>query len=135
MRPALWPARLIAATAAIALFLPAAVFAQDSVDPITKFLRTDIHVAAWPGGKKVAVSFALFVEEFGFGQGPVYRPDLARRTPDLVNENFRAYSQSWGNLRVGRLFKDLGVPLTVVLNAEFPRAHSSEWKDFRAEQL
>jgi hypothetical protein len=80
------------------------------------------------------VSFALFVEEFGFGQGPVYRPDLASRTPDLVNENFRAYSQSWGNLRVGRLFKDLDVPLTVVLNAEFPRAHPSDWKEFRAVQ-
>ncbi|MGA7233522.1 MAG: hypothetical protein WBX95_21640, partial [Xanthobacteraceae bacterium] len=80
----LWPARLIAATAAVALFLPAALFAQDGVDWITKFPRTDIDVAAWPGGKKVAVSFALFVEEFGFGQGPVYRPDLASRTPDLV---------------------------------------------------
>ena len=122
MRPAPWPARLIAATAAIALFLPAAVFAQDSVDPITKFSRTDIHVADWPGGKKkVAVSFALFVEEFGFGQGPVYRPDLASRTPDLVNENFRQYSLTWGNLRVARLFKDLDVPLTVVLNAEYPQ--------------
>ena len=121
MRPAPWPARLIAATAAIALFLPAAVFAQDSVDPITEFPRTDIHVAAWPGGKKVAVSFALFVEEFGFGQGPVYRPDLASRTPDLVNENFRQYSLTWGNLRVARLFKDLDVPLTVVLNAEYPQ--------------
>ena len=52
MRPAPWPARLIAATAAIALFLPAAVFAQNSVDPITKFPRTDIRVADWPGGKK-----------------------------------------------------------------------------------
>jgi peptidoglycan/xylan/chitin deacetylase (PgdA/CDA1 family) len=133
-RSPLWPARLIAATAAIALFLPAALFAQDGVDWITKFSRTDVHVAAWPGGKKVAVSFALFVEEFGFGQGPVYRPDLANRTPDLVNENFRQYSLSWGNLRVARLFKDLDVPLTVVLNAEYPRAHPSEWKDFRAVQ-
>jgi hypothetical protein len=84
----LWPARVIAAAAALALFLPAALFAQDGVDWITKFPRTDVHVAVWPGGKKVAVSFALFVEEFGFGQGPVYRPDLASRTPDLLNENF-----------------------------------------------
>jgi allantoinase len=126
--------RAIAAAAAFALFLPAALLAQDGVDWITKFPRTGIHVAAWPGGKKVAVSFALFVEEFGFGQGPVYRPDLASRTPDLVNENFRIYSQSWGNLRVGRLFKDLDVPLTVALNAEFPSAHPSDWKDFRAVQ-
>jgi allantoinase len=76
----------------------------------------------------------LFVEEFGFGQGPVYRPDLASRSPDLVNENFRQYSLSWGNLRVARLFKDLHVPLSVALNAEFPRAHPAEWKEFRAAQ-
>jgi peptidoglycan/xylan/chitin deacetylase (PgdA/CDA1 family) len=126
--------RAIAAAAAFALLLPGALLAQDGVDWITKFPRTGIHVAAWPGGKRVAVSFALFVEEFGFGQGPVYRPDLASRTPDLVNENFRIYSQSWGNLRVGRLFKDLDVPLTVVLNAEFPRAHPSDWKNLRAVQ-
>jgi peptidoglycan/xylan/chitin deacetylase (PgdA/CDA1 family) len=125
---------VIAPAAVFALFLPAVLLAQDGIDWITKFPRAPVHVAAWPGGKKVAVSFALFVEEFGFGQGPVYRPDLASRTPELVNENFRIYSQSWGNLRVGRLFKDLDVPLTVVLNAEFPRAHPSEWKDFRAEQ-
>jgi peptidoglycan/xylan/chitin deacetylase (PgdA/CDA1 family) len=37
-------------------------------------------------------------------------------------------------LRVARLFKDLDVPLSVALNAEFPRAHPSEWKDFRAVQ-
>jgi peptidoglycan/xylan/chitin deacetylase (PgdA/CDA1 family) len=134
MRPSLWSPRVIAPAAVFALFLPAVLLAQDGIDWITKFPRAPVHVAAWPGGKKVAVSFALFVEEFGFGQGPVYRPDLASRTPDLVNENFRIYSQSWGNLRVGRLFKDLDVPLTVVLNAEFPRAHPSEWKDFRAEQ-
>lgn len=121
------------ATAALAV-LAAAAAAQDGTDWITKFPRAPVHVAAWPGGKKVAVSFALFVEEFGFGQGPVYRPDLASRSPDLVNENFRQYSLSWGNLRVGRLFKDLDVPLSIVLNAEFPRAHPSEWKEIRAVQ-
>jgi allantoinase len=134
MRTTLWPSRVIAAAAAFALFLPAVLLAQDGVDWITKFPRAPVHVAAWPSGKKVAVSFALFVEEFGFGQGPVYRPDLASRSPDLVNENFRQYSLSWGNLRVARLFKDLDVPLSIVLNAEFPRAHPSEWKEIRAVQ-
>src|ERR1700688_429256 len=103
----------------------AASLAQDGTDSVTGFPRDPIHVAAWPGGKKVAVSFTLFVEEFGFGQGPVFRPDLAARNPDLVNENFREYSLSWGNLRVGRLVKELDVPLSVALNAEFPRAHPS----------
>ena len=113
--------------------LPAASLAQ-GIDPVTGFPRDPVPVAAWPSGKKVAVSFALFVETFGFGQGPVFRPDLATRNPDLVNEAFRQYAIDWGIPRVGRLFKELGVPLTVVLNAEFLGAHGSVYKEFRATQ-
>src|SRR6516165_8390750 len=102
MRRRLHQRRLIIATAAVlSLLLPVAVLAQEEVDWITKFPRMSIHVTAWPGGKKVAVSFVLFVEEFGFGQGPVYRPDLATRNPDLVNEAFRQYAITLGNLRAG----------------------------------
>jgi allantoinase len=108
--------------------------AQDGADPVTGFARTPVHVAAWPDGKKVAISFALYVEEFGFGQGPVYRPDLASRNPDLVNEAFRQYAIDWGIPRVGRLFKELNVPLTVVLNAEFPGKYQSVWKELRTAQ-
>jgi peptidoglycan/xylan/chitin deacetylase (PgdA/CDA1 family) len=108
--------------------------AQDVAERVTGFARAPLHVAAWPGGKKVAVSFALFVEEFGFGQGPVYRPDLAARNPDLVNEAFRQYAIEWGTARVGRLFRELDIPLTVVLNAEFPAAYPTVWKEFRATQ-
>ena len=113
---------------------PGAVLAQDGTDPVTGLPREAVHVAAWPAGKKVAVSFTLFVEEFGFGQGPVFRPDLAARSPDLVNEAFRQYAIDWGIPRVGRLFKELNVPLSVALNAEFPAAHASVWKEFRAAQ-
>jgi allantoinase len=112
----------------------AASLAQDGTDSVTGFPRDPIHVAAWPAGKKVAVSFALFVEEFGFGQGPVFRPDLATRNPDLVNEAFRQYAIDWGIARVGRVFKELHVPLSIVLNAEFPAAHASVWKEFRVIQ-
>ena len=118
----------------LAVPFTSATLAQDGIDPVTGFAREPVHVAAWPGGKKVAVSFALFVEEFGLGQGPVFRPDLAARNPDLVNEAFRQYGIDWGVARVGRLFKELGVPLSVVLNAEFPGAHPSVWKEFRAAQ-
>jgi peptidoglycan/xylan/chitin deacetylase (PgdA/CDA1 family) len=125
-------------TAAVALLLaaqlPCAALAQDGTDRVTGFPRDPVHVAAWPGGRKVAVSFALFVEEFGFGQGPVYRPDMTTRNPDLVNEAFRQYGIDWGVTRVGRLFKELNVPLTLVLNAEFPGANASVWKEFRAVQ-
>jgi allantoinase len=108
--------------------------AQEATDPVTGFAREPVHVAAWPGGKKVAVSFALFVEEFGFGQGPVYRPDMVTRNPDLVNEAFRQYAIDWGIPRVGRLFRELEVPLTIVLSAEFPGKYKSVWKEFRVSQ-
>ena len=62
------------------------------------------------------------------------RPDLATRSPDLVNEAFRQYAIDWGIARVGRLFKELDVPLSIVLNAEFPGKHASVWKEFRASQ-
>ena len=118
----------------LAVHLPSETLAQDGPDRVTGFARAPVQVAAWPGGKKVAVSFALFVEEFGFGQGPVFRPDLATRNPDLVNEAFRQYAIDWGIARVGRLFKELDVPLTVVLNAEFPGTYKSVWKEFRTAQ-
>jgi allantoinase len=117
-----------------AVHLPSATLAQDGTDWVTGFPRAPVHVTAWPAGRKVAVSFALFVEEFGFGQGPVFRPDLATRSPDLVNEAFRQYAIDWGNPRVGRLFKELDVPLSVVLNAEFPGRHASVWNELRAAQ-
>jgi peptidoglycan/xylan/chitin deacetylase (PgdA/CDA1 family) len=123
-----------AAAALLPLHHPSAILAQESADWVTAFPRAPVHVAGWPGGRKFAVSFALFVEEFGFGQGPVLRPDLATRSPDLVNEAFRQYAIDWGISRVGRLFKELDVPLSIVLNAEFPAKHASVWKEFRATQ-
>src|SRR5262249_54314025 len=121
-----------AAAALLSVHHPSPMFAQESADWVTAFPRAPVHVAAWPGGRRVAVSFALFVEEFGFGQGPVLRPDLAGRSPDLVNEAFRQYAIDWGITRVGRLFKELDVPLSIVLNAEFPGKHAAVWKEFRA---
>src|SRR5258706_12398397 len=113
-----------------AIHLPSAAFAQDGIDRGTRYARDPVHVAARPAGRKVAVSFALFVEEFGFGQGPVFRPDLASRNPDLVNEAFRQYAIDWGSPRLGRVFRELDVPLSIVLNAEFPGTHASEGKEF-----
>jgi peptidoglycan/xylan/chitin deacetylase (PgdA/CDA1 family) len=125
---------LFAGAAAALVQRPSAVLAQDNTEWVTGFAREPVRVAAWPAGRKVAVSFALFVEEFGFGQGPVLRPDLASRNPDLVNEAFRQYAIDWGIARVGRLFKELDVPLSIVLNAEFPDKHASVWKELRGTQ-
>ena len=56
------------------------------------------------------------------------------RNPDLVNEAFREYAIHWGIARVGRLFKEADVPLSIALNAEFPAKYPSIWKEFRATQ-
>jgi hypothetical protein len=133
MAPKAWTPIAVLAVLSFAAQPPSASLAQES-DWITKLPREPVHVTAWPGGKKVAVIFTLFIEEFGFGQGPVFRPDLASRNPDLVNENFRQYGQNWGIPRVGRLFKELDVPLSVALNAEFPDTYVSAWKEFRELQ-
>jgi len=135
MTPKAWEPGFVAGLVVLfAVHLPSATLAQDRTDAVTGFPREPVHVAAWPAGRKVAISFALFVEEFGFGQGPVLRPDLATRSPDLVNEAFRQYAIDWGITRVGRLFKELDVPLSVVLNAEFPGKYTSVWKELRAAQ-
>jgi allantoinase len=127
-------ARIAKMALLLTVLLSAVTSAQPETDPVTGFAREPVHVRAWPGDKKVAVSFALFVEEFGLGQGPVYRPDMVTRNPDLVNEAFRQYAVDWGISRIGRLFKELEVPLTIVLSAEFPGKHESVWKEFRASQ-
>jgi allantoinase len=118
----------------LAVQFVSATLAQEATDRVTGFARSPVHVGVWPAGRKVAVSFALFVEEFGFGEGPVFRPDLAARNPDLVNEAFRQYAIDWGIARVGRLFQELDLPLTIVVNAEFPGKYPPVWKELRAAQ-
>jgi allantoinase len=114
------------------LLSSAAARAQESTDWITGLPRQPIHVAAWPGGKKVAVCFVLYVEVWGRGQGPNFRSDMTARDPDVVDESFRQYAIDWGIPRVGRVFHDEGLPLSVALNALFPEQHPEVWKQFRA---
>src|SRR5258708_19965082 len=104
---------------------------QNTSDWITGLPREPIHVRAWPGKKKVAVCFVLYVEVWGFGHGPNFRPDTAARDPDVVDESFRQYAIDWGIPRVGRVFKEHGLPLTLSLNALFPQQYPDVWKQFR----
>ena len=125
--------RLIALIALAGLFAgtcPAT--AQQTQDPVTSLPREAIHVKAWPEGKKVAICFVLYVEVWGYGNGPNFRPDMAGRSPDVVDEAFRQYGIEWGIPRVGRLFRELKVPLTIALSAEFPEHRPDVWKQLRA---
>lgn len=105
--------------------------ARAGTDWITGLPRQDIPVASWPGGKKVAVAFVLYVEVWGKGHGPNFRPDMTGRTPDLVDEGFREYAINFGLPRTARLFRGMGVPLSLALNAEFPKARPDIWATLR----
>jgi allantoinase len=105
---------------------------ENARDWITGLPREPIHVQAWPGEKKVAVCFVLYVEVWGFGHGPNFRPDTAARDPDVVDEAFRQYAIDWGIPRIGRLFNEQGMPLSIALNALFPEERPDVWKQFRS---
>lgn len=110
----------------------AVLLALATSDWMTGLPREPIHVKAWPDGKKVAICFVLYVEVWGAGNGPNFRPDTVTRKPDYLNESFRQYSISSGVPRAGRVFKDEGVPLSIALNAQFPEKAPNVWKEFRA---
>jgi allantoinase len=101
-------------------------------DWITGLPREPIHVGAWPGGKKVAVCFIFYVEIWGFGHGPNFRPDMATRDPDVVDGSFRQYAIDWGIPRVGRIFNEEAMPLSIALNALFPKNRPEVWEQFRS---
>ena len=123
-------ATLACVLAGLALATPAP--AQDTTDWVTTLPRAPIHVKSWPDGRKVAICFVLYVEVWGYGQGPNLRSDLNGRDPDVVDEAFRQYGIDWGIPRVGRIFRDENVPLSIALNAQFPAAHADIWRQLRA---
>lgn len=116
------------------LLLPSLVIAQGKTDWVTGFPRKSIHIKEWPGKRKVAVCFVFYVEVWGFGQGPNFRPDMTTRNPDLVNGAFRQYGINRGITRVAKLFKEQGVPLSIALNALFPVQRPEIWNKLRKIQ-
>jgi len=104
----------------------------DNTDWITAMPREPVRVDAWPGGRKVAVCFVLYVEVWGYGHGPNFRSDMVNRDPDLVDESFREYAINRGIERVGRLFKEQQQPLSLALNAQFPGQRPAVWKALRS---
>ncbi|MGF7162442.1 peptidoglycan/xylan/chitin deacetylase (PgdA/CDA1 family) [Rhodoligotrophos appendicifer] len=120
------------ALCAACLVLSAPARSENYEDWITGLPRRDLHVQSWPEQKKVAVSFVLYVEVWGHDQGPNFRSDMGGRKPDIVDEAFRQYAINWGLPRTARLFQDMGVPLSLALNAQFPLQQPGVWKKLRS---
>lgn len=73
---------------------------------------------AWPNGARLAVYFALGVEEYVFGEGLTENLLAGASHPDLANTSWRDYGNRVGAFRVLDLFRRRGVPLAALLNTE-----------------
>jgi hypothetical protein len=74
--------------ALIGLFISVPAVGQDANDWITGLPREPIAVRAWPGEKKVAVCFVLYVEVWGFGHGQTFDRIPRRETRMLSMRRF-----------------------------------------------
>jgi len=79
--------------------------------PITR--RT---AGTWPNGTRLAVYFALGVEEYVFGEGLTENILAGASHPDLANTSWRDYGNRVGAFRILERFRSHDVPLAVLLN-------------------
>ena len=70
----------------------------------------------WPDGRRLAMYFAINVEQFPFGEG--MGVDLAPRQPepDVVNYSWRDWGNRVGVWRLIEAFDALALPATVLIN-------------------
>jgi peptidoglycan/xylan/chitin deacetylase (PgdA/CDA1 family) len=72
----------------------------------------------WPGGKRLAVYIGLNLEWFSFGEG--FGAELAPggSQPDVLNYAWRDYGNRVGIFRLAELFRELDLPVSLLVNAE-----------------
>jgi len=70
----------------------------------------------WPGGRRLAVYFALGIEHYAFDEGMTENlvPGVPR--PDVLNTSWRDYGNRVGAWRVLGAFEEYGLPLSILLN-------------------
>ena len=72
---------------------------------------------SWPGGKRLAVYVALGVECYDFGEGMVENlVPGGQASHDVLNASWRDYGNRVGAWRVMEAMRELGMPLTILLN-------------------
>jgi allantoinase len=76
----------------------------------------DRPVFDWPGGKRLAVYFALNLETFSFGEGLGAKLAPAQGEPDVLNYSWRDYGNRVGAWRLRDLFDQLNLPAAVLVN-------------------
>jgi peptidoglycan/xylan/chitin deacetylase (PgdA/CDA1 family) len=71
----------------------------------------------WPGGSKLAVYFALGLEQYDFGQGMTENLVAGMPPPDVLNTSWRDYGNRVGAWRILECFAQYGIPLGILLNS------------------
>ena len=72
----------------------------------------------WPGGQRLAVYVALNLEQYAFGEGLVEDLVPGIPAPDVLNNSWREYGNRVGAWRLLDLFKQLSLPVTLLINSE-----------------
>jgi allantoinase len=91
---------------------PLATHARYDYMPITR--RPSFR---WPNGAKLALYFALGIEQYNFGEGMTENLVSAMPPPDVLNASWRDYGNRIGAWRILECFAHYGVPLGVLLNS------------------
>jgi peptidoglycan/xylan/chitin deacetylase (PgdA/CDA1 family) len=71
----------------------------------------------WPGGKRLAVYFALNLEWFSFGEGLGAELASGGPQPDVLNYAWRDYGNRVGVFRLAELFAELKLPVSLLVNS------------------
>ena len=71
----------------------------------------------WPGECKLAVYFALGVEQYALGEGMTENLVGPNPHPDVLNDSWREYGNRVGAFRILDLFARQQVPLSLLLNS------------------
>ena len=71
----------------------------------------------WPGGKGLAVYFALNLETFSFGEGLGAKLAPSLGEPDVLNYTWRDYGNRIGAWRLRDAFDEFALPASVLVNS------------------
>ena len=72
---------------------------------------------SWPDGRRLAVYLGLNLEHFAFGEGLGAELAPGGPQPDVLNYAWRDYGNRVGAWRLLRLFDELGLPASVLVNS------------------
>ncbi|MEC5385982.1 polysaccharide deacetylase family protein [Uliginosibacterium sp. H3] len=87
----------------------------------------------WPGGKRLAFYIALNLEHYAFNEGIAEDLVPGIPAPDVLNNSWRDYGNRVGAWRLHKLFTDLKLPVTLLINSALYDACPQLIEAYRAQ--